>query len=224
MENLLKDSIVSHGENNIFDIFQEKIEYYHERPSHTIVELKSINTKSKGDLFEKFCRRYLEVVCKYDYVYLLKELPDNIRTHLNLNKNDFGIDIVAIKDNLFYPVQCKWRSINKKYKSMVTWKQLSTFYALCSKTGPWNKKIVMTCCDYVRKIGNSKDEVWINKEKFRKITISEWYTMANMEEKKLNDVGSSSNGGNSGSGNNGNSNPRPSIDELRELRLKALSL
>ena len=103
MEELIKSAIINHGDKNIFDVLQDSIENYHERPTQNLVELRQINTKAKGDVFEKLCKKYLQIVYQCEQVYLLKELPENLRTYLNLNKNDYGIDIVVIKNNLFYP-------------------------------------------------------------------------------------------------------------------------
>ena len=62
-----------------------------------------------------------------------------------------GIDIICENNNIFTAVQCKYKKHtgHKKY-NVLSWKVLSTFYALCLKTGPFEKYIVMTNCNYVR--------------------------------------------------------------------------
>src|SRR5436853_69306 len=67
----------------IFDVFLKKCIEYHNQPVHNLREMKEKHsTKSKGDLFEFFCVRYLLVVEKYENVWPLKELPDILRQQL----------------------------------------------------------------------------------------------------------------------------------------------
>jgi hypothetical protein len=59
---------------SIFDIFFKKCQQYHQSPVHNLQEMKNIrSTKSKGDLFELFCQRYLNILKGYERVWLLKE-------------------------------------------------------------------------------------------------------------------------------------------------------
>ena len=40
-----------------------------------------------------------------------------------------------------------------KKKNILSWKSLSTFYALCLRSGPWSKYIIMTNCIYTNHQG-----------------------------------------------------------------------
>ncbi len=142
----------------IFDRLLEKFENYSDRPAGSIGDIKRRdNKKAKGDGWEKFCYFYLSKVLLYHRVWLWKEIPEEVRTHLKLKSRvDNGIDLVAQKTPYFgfSAVQCKYR---KKIKQTVTWTTLSTFVGLCAQTGPWEKEIVMTNCKGVsRKTGIEK--------------------------------------------------------------------
>ena len=66
-----------------------------------------------------------------------------------------GIDLLGIDDeDRYYAIQAKYRKRpNSEKKISITWKQLSTFYALCLNSGPYHKHIIITTADYVRHIG-----------------------------------------------------------------------
>jgi hypothetical protein len=130
----------------------------------------------RGDIFEEFCVLYLKTM-GYE-VWLLDDLPVEIRELLQLPKQDMGIDIIVKHEGVFYAVQCKYKKPDQHKKQCVTWKALSTFYALCLRTGPFQKYIVMTNCDYVRHQGKktSKD-VSICLGTFRKLTGDNWLLM-----------------------------------------------
>ena len=105
------------------------------------------NPKQKGDFWELFSRDWLSAqhILSYDKVYLLTDIPSDLQLKLNLRKKgqkiqDTGIDIVAVKGEKYYAVQCKY----KREKETLTWKELSTFFSLCSCTGPWENIIIMT--------------------------------------------------------------------------------
>ena len=90
-----------------------------------------------------------------------------------------GIDLVIEdKNGFFSAVQCKYKKHLSYKKNVVSWKTLSTFYSLCMRSGPWNKYIVITNCDYVRHVGKktSKD-MSLCIGSFRKITKEEWTKM-----------------------------------------------
>jgi uncharacterized protein YuzE len=198
LEDLLH-TIFLKSPQNLFDEFVSKCQDFYERPAHNLVELRSRkNTKIKGDIFEEFCVLYLKNVKKYDNVWRLQDVPDNILINLGLKRRDMGIDIIAEKDNLYDAVQCKYKKDNKfKTKNVLSWKTLSTFYALCICSGvknqenkrEWNKHIVMTNCDYVRHVGEktSKD-LSICLKSFQKISKDEWLSMCNIEYHKLNGI------------------------------------
>ena len=64
-----------------------------------------------------------------------------------------GIDIIVENDGIFQAIQCKYKKHTGYKKNILTWKILSTFYALCLRTGPWDKYIVMTNCEYTLRQG-----------------------------------------------------------------------
>ena len=67
-------------------------------------------------------------------------------------------------------------------KNVVTWKQLSTFYALVLRTGPWAQYIVMTNCDYCRHMEKkTAKDVSICLKTFQKITQEQWVQMCQLE-------------------------------------------
>jgi len=74
-------------------------------------------------------------------------VPESLRKELALRRADFGIDIVARKDGKYHAVQCKYR------ERQLGWSELSTFEALCQRTGPWQLHWVMTTAPSVRRIG-----------------------------------------------------------------------
>jgi predicted helicase len=117
-----------------------------------------------------------------DTVWLLKDVPEEILTTLSLKRPDVGIDIVAEKGGKYYAVQCKYKTHVSHKKNVVTWKQLSTFYALVLRTGPWAQYIVMTNCDYCRHMGRkTPKDVSICLRTFQKITQEEWVQMCELQ-------------------------------------------
>ena len=114
-------------------------------------------------MWECFCKLYLQKIKKYDHVWLLNEVPDDILEKLSLKKRDVGIDIIACKKNKYSAVQCKFKTPRQGTVpgtwipyNCVNWKELSTFYALCNSTNnnKWEQHIVMTNTKYVRHMGN----------------------------------------------------------------------
>lgn len=141
------------SEGNIFDAFIKRCQLYYDRPAHSISEIKdSQSTKVKGDVFEHFAYMYFSRVKKWK-VWFLKDLPKEIRDKLKLAKVDLGIDLIAQDQEKFYAIQAKYRKQNTRSKTVLGWKQLSTFYGIVSKTGPWKKHIVFTNADYIRHVG-----------------------------------------------------------------------
>ncbi len=72
-------------------------------------------TKNKGDLFENITKYYLIIEpiykTKFKNVWLLKEVPNDVRKYLNLPDRDEGIDLIAqTKEDEYWAIQCKYRS------------------------------------------------------------------------------------------------------------------
>jgi hypothetical protein len=167
---------------SLFDLFLAECQKWYTQPAHTFTELRvRDNKKVRGDVFEEFCVKYLKHVRKMDTVWLLKDVPDELLTTLSLKRPDVGIDIVAEKGGKYYAVQCKYKTHVSHKKNVVTWKQLSTFYALVLRTGPWAQYIVMTNCDYCRHMGRkTPKDVSICLRTFQKITQEEWVQMCEL--------------------------------------------
>jgi hypothetical protein len=154
----------------VFDIVFKNIREHHDLPVHSISELRKKTTKCTGDLFEEFCKLYLINFCKYDNVWLLREVPESEKRHLKMpfGDMDYGIDIICKRGNVYSAVQCKFKTprppirvSNKRGESKIIfpcvgWKELSTFNELCNTTGPWSQRIVMTTAKSVRRLGGIK--------------------------------------------------------------------
>jgi len=175
---------------NLFDEFILECQKFYEVPAHNFAEMRRRNNKKiRGDIFEEFCVLYLKKVKNYENVWLLKDVPDPILEKLNMKRRDMGIDLVAeISDNKYVAVQCKYKKHTSFKQNILSWKSLSTFYALCLRTGPWDKYIIMTNCIYTRHQGEktSKD-ISICLKSFQNITKDEWLKMCNKEGYFIND-------------------------------------
>jgi hypothetical protein len=181
-------------DKNIFHSLIDLFISYFEKPAHNMIELKARNTKMKGDIFETFCKMYLETI-GYK-VYFIDELPEDKREEFGLTKKDYGIDLVADKGGSWYAIQCKYRKktrdyITKREVHRIGWKDISTFLALANRTGPdggWKKNIVMTNADYVCWKGKKgKKDYTIAKKTFEGISRSTWCKMIGLEGSKLNE-------------------------------------
>ena len=120
---------------NLFDRFITECQNYYEKPAHTLLEIKQRdNKKIKGDIFEEFSVLYLKYITKYNNVWLLKDVPEDILIKLNMKRQDMGIDLIAEHNGVFHAIQCKYKKGCTIKKNVLSWKQLSTFYALCMRT------------------------------------------------------------------------------------------
>ena len=193
---------------NLFDAFLVECQKWYEQPAHTFTEMRvRDNKKVRGDVFEEFCVLYLKHVRKFQNVWRLENVPDELLTKLSLKRPDVGIDIIAESGGKYYAVQCKYKKHVSMKKNVVTWKALSTFYALCMRTGPWEKYIVMTNCDYCRHMGKKTvKDVSICLKTLQSITKEQWIEMC---EKKGDVVDSTV--------------KKLTVDELRAARLARFS-
>jgi hypothetical protein len=176
---------------NLFDEFLVECQKHYEAPAHTFVEMRNRdNKKVRGDIFEEFCVLYLKHVKGYSQVWRLPDVPDDVLATLALKRPDVGIDIICEKGGKYTAVQCKYKKHVSHKKNIVTWKQLSTFYALVLRTGPWEKFIVMTNCDYTRHMGRktSKD-LSICLRRFQSTTKEQWTKMCELEGDALAPAG-----------------------------------
>jgi hypothetical protein len=212
MENINKiKSFVSdnlYKEGNIFDNFINEFEFLSVKPTNLQELKKKYNKKYIGDLFEAFCFLYIKNILKHDEIWFYKDFPVELKNKLNLTKNDFGIDIISKKDDEYYAIQCKYRK-KKDQVQLVSWKALSTFYAMTSKSGPWKKHIVMTNLNGCRHVGK-KDEkdLSICIKTFQNMTLFDWLHLIEKDDhSKISDKSS-----------------KPTdIEDIRKLRLKYFS-
>jgi len=171
---------------NCFDGFIEMCQKWYEEPAHTLTEMRTRdNKKIRGDIFEEFCVLYLKNLKGYTNVWRLEDVPETVLTKLSLKRRDMGIDIITEKDNHYAAVQCKYKTPTGK-TSYITWKALSTFYALCLRTGPWSAYIVMTNCNYARHEGkkSAKDISYCLKT-FQNMTQDQWTTLCEIKGNQL---------------------------------------
>lgn len=191
MNNLPKilHQIFLRSPTNLFDEFVLECQKWYSQPAHSLAELrKRDNKKIRGDIFEEFCVLYLIHVRNYEKVWRLPDVPDEILIKLNMKRRDMGIDIICENNGVYTAVQCKYKKHSNNRKHCVTWKELSTFYALCLKTQiSWDKYIVMTNCEYITHMGQKteKDQS-ICIGTFRNITKDEWIKMCNIKGNVLN--------------------------------------
>jgi len=184
MENYLSQQLaisISKSNVNMVDELINICESYYNKPAHNLYDLKNRNTKLKGDIFEEFCYRYMKECYQLKQVWFYKDVPSDIIEKLNLTKNDMGIDFIGVnEEDEYYAIQAKYRKRNKDKKTGITWKQLSTFYALALKTGPYKKHIIFTNADFVRHIGKkTKQDETINYNSLNKINHFDWMKIAN---------------------------------------------
>jgi hypothetical protein len=181
----------------IFERVALRMQTRYEQPCASVGELKRRCTKSKGDYFEHLALLYFQHVYGAQQVWLLADLPDELRTRLGLNSNDVGIDIIVQepdsgddKSTKYSAVQCKYRhqKPNARRKMSVTWKQLSTFYGLCQRTGPWSRWTVFTSADSVSRKGRKCEKDYtVAYQRLCTLPKSEWMKMANWKGCKMTD-------------------------------------
>jgi hypothetical protein len=220
---------------NLFDEFICECQKWYEVPAHSFVEIrKRDNKKIRGDIFEEFCVLYLKYIKLYDNVMLLKEVPCELLEKLSIKRRDMGIDIIVEHNNNYYAVQCKYKKNKTKRKNIISWKALSTFYALCLRSGPWTKYIIMTNCDYAKHEGaKSEKDLSLCLKTFQNIDKDNWLKMCNLNENILNNIENIISENISDISNTALTNigiinieekiAKPSIEELRKIRLEKYS-
>ena len=124
-------------DRNVFDAIVHAITMDFTKCVSNVKDMRERDSmKRKGDIWELFCKDWLLASGNYVAVYLLDQYNSQFGC---VTRQDNGIDILAQTTTGWHAIQCKYRS-----KGYVTWKMLSTFIALCERTGPWDKYIVMT--------------------------------------------------------------------------------
>lgn len=182
IEESVKNWILKNLNDISFDKFVDFCRKDASAPAHNLQELRiRKNTKRIGDYFEAFTKLYFRNVRKYPNVWLLDEIPECVREQLNLSKRDLGIDLVAEdSDGNYHAIQCKYRKrLPQRKLQGVSWKELSTFYALVYRSGPYTNHIVVTNLDYVRHVGKKtvKDRS-ICYSSLKKLTFNDWWLMS----------------------------------------------
>ena len=94
--------------------------------------ISTLTEKEKGNSFERLVQLYLQLEPLYaaqlKKVWLLEEVPLEIRTKLNLPEPDKGIDLVAeTYASEFWAIQAKYRD---DQTASISWDELSTFTGL----------------------------------------------------------------------------------------------
>ena len=178
-------SALSKSDVNIFENISDYFQTFCDRSCNNMTALKKRTKNESGFIWEHFCLMYLRSK-GYGECWLLSETPTEILEKLKLFRVDMGIDIVIKHENGYFAVQAKWRSNKKKAtKISLTWNKLATFYALCARTGPWLKYIVITNCDFVRRQGKKyKMDQTIAKGSFLACKRDTWIDMCGMKEAK----------------------------------------
>jgi len=195
METEIKAAIrtaLSKSDKPVFAALDDVFQASFHKPSANMTELKRNNTKTKGTLFEIFCKLYL-TMRGYADVWLLQEIPPEVIAYCKMKTFDVGIDLVArvkipdretnsVEDYFYFAIQAKYRSPSKDSQGRtvhrVNWRDLSTFIALTTTKGPpggWKSKIVMTNADNVVWRGNKPvDFKTYAKGTFNKILREDW--------------------------------------------------
>ena len=159
--------------DNVFENFVSEISY-------VPVNLQQVKeyTKNVGDLWEDFSCEYLRKIHDMQ-VYKLKEVPTDILKFLKMKRQDVGIDLVAVKDDKYIAIQCKYR---KTFKAL-SWRDVATFDALCMRTGPWHKCIIMTTAHNIKREGITldKDILW-GKKHFSNLSKYDWMRLGNFSQ------------------------------------------
>lgn len=154
-----------------FSVFENEI------ASHATRTMQDMKLKRAriGRAWEEFCCEFLKIR-GYETVYLLEECSDDLLSELGLRRRDVGIDILAKRqgEDEWTAVQCKFRA-----RGSVTWTQLATFWALCARSGPWSRQLVMTNAEHVRREGHSQNtDVTMAKGTFSSIKRHEWLVLS----------------------------------------------
>lgn len=151
------------------DVFAQILREFVHTPT-TIQQARS-STQIVGNAWEDLCLRYLIEIKRWR-AYKLSECPPDELQHLNLRRQDMGIDLIAFDENDSpIAVQCKFR----KERRALSWRDISTFDALCMRTGPWNKRIVMTTSHSLRREGaTTLDDIFWGRRQFAKLDRFAW--------------------------------------------------
>ena len=157
------------------NMFEEFVNHISFNPTN-LKDIK-IYTKKVGDIWERFCAIYLEKIHGMK-VFALKDCPFEILSKLHMKRQDVGIDLIASdKSDNYIAIQCKYRKTFKK----LSWRDVATFDALCMRTGPWYKCIVMTTSRYLKREGLTRTEdIFWGKTHFARLNKYDWLLIGNL--------------------------------------------
>lgn len=160
---------------NVFEHFVYDVAH------ETAKSISGIDNKRKkiGDAWEDFCCDYLNKILSWN-VQKLKDCTDELLSLQHMKRNDVGIDLLGTtNEGLSVAIQCKFRSGYQK----LSWRDVSTFDALCERTGPWKKRLVMTTSWSIRREGSRLDsDIFFGKHYFAKQPKSVWFRLGDMGE------------------------------------------
>jgi tetrahydromethanopterin S-methyltransferase subunit G len=151
------------GKTNVFDYIMDHIHTdFAVKPCTGIAEFKRRTTTAVGRNFEEFGALILPKLYPLHQIWLWKDVPEGVRANMQWTSADVGADAVIQElDGTLSLVQFKYRTRKvthgRKNPNALTWKQLSTFYALAARSQGIKKLIVFTNCEFVRRKGQ-KDE------------------------------------------------------------------
>lgn len=177
---------------SIVDYFLLRCLSFYERPAESMATLRQKNgTKMKGDIFEAFGVLYFQYVCGLVDVWMLRDCPFSVLQKLKLRRADVGIDLIG-RDKFggYHAIQAKYRKRNTRYKSKIvlSWKQLSTFFAIVSRTGPFVRHWVFTNADYCRRFGRrTPEDRSICYQGLCGIRTDQWLEMAGSVGRKIDE-------------------------------------
>ena len=173
--NKLLYNIFLRSPNNFFNELLIECQKSYAAPAHNLQEIHARkNTKIKGDMFEEFSVLYLKNVKKYNNVWLLKDVPEDILEKLNIphicEKNmifkkynytlekEFNprVDILLDQYKLVIEVNGSfWHANPKKYKPEDTF---PTFYGKMSAKEIWLKDQIKK--NHIESFGYIVETIW----------------------------------------------------------------
>lgn len=174
-------------------------------------DMTTLKRKNKSALVGAFFEDVCFQLCKANAferlkiaeVWMFSDFPLEKRREFALGTRDMGIDLVAhTTTGKWLAIQCKYRRKPKHSHApngiplrwSVPWKDLSTFYSLCERTGPpstngkntWFKRVVMTSATSVNRQGRKNvQDVSVCQGSFRNIPKHVWMEAAGLKGHSL---------------------------------------